>query len=521
MNVEHEISLKIDLNYEDYEKMNNALLYCNKYEDDVNIKTVNEVKLIFNNLQYDNYKDCIFRQILTDFKCVYERKKNITTRYESILLSCLNDIINLKITKAIEYTVNVNDEEYNIFLNTPLVMVNRICFFIPWNQEIYRCALEHIIVENKNIFYCLTIECEKKNSITPKDINNTTLFLDFFFQKFNIYNFFLFNKHIEYISFDNLLSLSGNLKLKRSFKEINSIDDMIFDIRNIEFYSLKLDGTRNIVLLTPTSIYIIDRYNRMVRHYNNNIQNSFYYVGFVESFNSNTDFIIDILYCISDVSCNNARSHPVSVSTAIKYLKKIKLNNLIHDNLKINNYIPVNDNNDISLYSKLNSYNDYSTDGWLFYSFDNNIYKLKNTPTIDCIITLKDWISSILKIDKKMKKKHFKFYLEQNIPFTREQFGELKKYHYLFKDLLCLYDTKEKVYKPIKKKFTKIKIEWVDFNTQIVQYFNNEYSNLINNFIIVECTFINNSNKIIVSKNRYKNSPNTFSYCENIINNLK
>lgn len=501
MNVEYEISLKLDLNHTDYINLSNRIVELEKI-------TKNQTKFIFENSQFDQYTDYVFRQIVNDHNCLYERKKNVTTKYESILLPCLNDIINLKITKSFEYPVNVIDDEFYIFLNSPLVIVNRTFFFIEKSyDEIYRCALEHIIVQNKNIYYALTIECEKQQPIKVKDIEKTTTFLNEFFLKYKVVDIFFFNKHMEYISFENLLSLSGNLKLKRSFNEVNSVSK-ISKKYPIKYYSGKLDGIRNIVLLTPTSVYIIDRSNKIVRYYENNIKNSFYYVGFVETMN-NVDFLIDILYCINDVVYNK-HSHSVSIVTSIEYLQKMKLMSFP---LKINNYMPVHNNNVPLLINTKNKIG-YKTDGWLFYT-STCIYKLKEKSTIDCIITLNDWIGLILKSDKKMRKKYFKPYLEQNIPFTSDNFLILKKYHYLFKDLLCLYDNVEKNYKPIKKKFPNLTIEWNDFESQIIDFFIDKKTKLTYNYIIVECIY--ETNRLIILKNRNKNSPNTFTYFSGII----
>ncbi|CAJ2002149.1 RNA polymerase subunit lef-4 [Cotesia congregata filamentous virus 1] len=446
--------------------------------------------------QYEPYENIKKRTVFTTRGAAYlatDQYKVLKKKsFHSVLLDkdLLIDVLGVRFSDSIEINT-----VFDIDTPPPILHINRKFIHLQQCPEVRWSIEERIIAKSVSAQYYLTIELETDDS---HKINTFVNHLNYGFRLLKLNKLIKYNQRLNYIHLPDLLKYAGTLKFTRPFVEVAG--EPTHYIRK----SYKLDGSRNIILLMPTSYLIIDRAHGRVYGGGHDLNLSFYYAGFVETFAEQTSYLIDLLYCISSV-CKKSGSLSIDIITSIKFMSRLpkELSKGLFRNVWNHRYEALAATSDA-----------LPVDGTLYYTFQY-IYKNKITSTIDFVVFLRDWVLEIIATDKKIKKKHFYSYLEQNVPLTKKDCDHLYGRENLLTGLLKIYDSTKKEFILINQCLPEhINVRWP--NASVEWFFKNKDMLILNNFVVVEAAY-NPPHDLLITHKRHKNSSNTLNYASEIV----
>lgn len=565
-NREYEYSFRVPISFEEYVRERNKM--CEKTNimkkfnmDYKEIMTLENEELLKKLNLFGQWRRCTENNgliIKLQNKQIIKEKKR--------LFFIDNDAIEILWRYNVETTIRTT-EAYNEIISC-LRVVKTICRY--WSSLCtakrdtkIRYALEkHRILKSNSNYYYIHIELEHEHQRSNYDL--LELFdteLRLLFSKMQLNRLIFFSrKQEEYIPFTDITKMLTNLNLRRSFVEnykvtVNALQSNI-SVPGACAYSLKLNGQRANIILSPSGYFIIDATSG-IQYYAHNLKLCFYYIGHVERLNDRNYVLIDICHRITVSLENNIESNSLSILASIDFMRNLcrgakrhlSYYSLQEPYLYCNRYY---DRLEDCLEEYRSERNVNCEDGLLAFG-KLHINKLKLECTVDLSIKLTDWLELLIEI-KTIKKNNYKNIIsnkalptldiliseESNLPFMK---CVLKAYDPKSDSFVNIFDIlmlteKKRIIQDQTKRAEFIlnyiqNIEWTptidnwlfdkDPLMLLAQACSDYKSIAILNYLVLEFkveTYIDSLNKnrtkLIFLQTREKPTPNTLQYVQNI-----
>ncbi|MBT0716611.1 Lef-4 protein [Dolichomitus sp. PSUC_FEM 10030005] len=245
----------------------------------------------------------------------------------------------------------------------------------------------------------------------------------------HVLGFLYFRRNYDYIELTEIFSILEQLSLRRPYQESRTsvISDRVVVTKGVKFTSWKLDGTRGIVIITPTTFVIVAPNSGTFNVIKHDLVLGFYYIGYVEILSNGVFVLIDVIYCLVLDDEQEYRYEKLSIHESINFMENLTrlaetpqqcgACNQLASPLDI---LAIADNNMffVNRYFKCRSGQSgaksfvipaicscFRTDGILMYKA-KQIIKHKSVNSIDLRFNLAEWLVHIYTMAKLPKKRY-------------------------------------------------------------------------------------------------------------------